>query len=94
MHIEVSKVTSKGQITIPKFVREQLDLHEGDKIAFIEDEQGHFVITKSSSDALRNFFMNSSRTMQDSAISEAELLRELEEVRTDMLHERKQHYSS
>jgi len=28
-------ITSKGQVTIPKTVRESLHLHSGDKIAFI-----------------------------------------------------------
>ncbi len=33
-------ITSKGQITIPKNIRDQLNLHAGDKISFIEDEDG------------------------------------------------------
>ncbi|MFT5097912.1 MAG: antitoxin PrlF [Planctomycetaceae bacterium] len=33
-------ITSKGQITIPKYIRDQLGLHAGDKISFIEDEDG------------------------------------------------------
>ncbi|MFT5574180.1 MAG: antitoxin PrlF [Cryomorphaceae bacterium] len=33
-------ITSKGQITIPKDIRNQLDLHAGDKISFIEDADG------------------------------------------------------
>ncbi len=33
-------ITSKGQITIPKNIRDHLDLHAGDKISFIEDEDG------------------------------------------------------
>ena len=33
-------ITSKGQITIPKYIRNQLDLHAGDKISFIEDTDG------------------------------------------------------
>ena len=37
-------VTSKGQITIPKKIRQKLDLHPGDKIAFRENEQGETVI--------------------------------------------------
>ena len=33
-------ITSKGQITIPKDIRLQLGLHAGDKINFIQDEDG------------------------------------------------------
>ena len=33
-------ITSKGQITIPKDIRLQLDLHAGDKISFIQVEDG------------------------------------------------------
>lgn len=29
-----AKVTSKGQVTLPKSVREALDLHEGDEVLF------------------------------------------------------------
>lgn len=29
-----AKVTSKGQVTIPKSVREALELHEGDELLF------------------------------------------------------------
>lgn len=34
----VSTVTSKGQMTIPKEIREYLKLHPGDKIDFIIEE--------------------------------------------------------
>ena len=33
-----AKMTSKGQITIPKIVRERLNLKEGDLVVFYEDE--------------------------------------------------------
>ena len=35
-----SKVTSKGQVTIPKDVRERLGLRPGDEIEFVEDYAG------------------------------------------------------
>lgn len=39
-----AKVTSKGQITIPKKVRERLNIHPGDEVTFKENEQGDTVI--------------------------------------------------
>lgn len=45
--MELAKVTTKGQITIPKAIRELLDLKEGSKIIFIQ--KGKDVIIKNSS---------------------------------------------
>lgn len=36
--MELAKVTSKGQITIPIAIRKMLDLEVGDKMAFFEVE--------------------------------------------------------
>ncbi len=41
----VAKVTSKGQITIPKKVREALDVHPGEDVGF-EEKDGVVVIKK------------------------------------------------
>lgn len=35
-----TRLTSKGQVTIPKDVRELLGLRIGDEIEFVEDERG------------------------------------------------------
>lgn len=40
-----AKLTSKGQITIPKEVREKLGLAPGDRLEFLE-EDGRFVVRK------------------------------------------------
>lgn len=50
--MEVAKVTSKGQITIPIDIRRKLGVKEGDKILFME-EQGRIVMMNSSMEALR-----------------------------------------
>ncbi|MDR1875115.1 MAG: AbrB/MazE/SpoVT family DNA-binding domain-containing protein [Synergistaceae bacterium] len=36
--MDVAKITSKGQITIPADIRRKLSLKEGDKIIFIEQD--------------------------------------------------------
>jgi len=35
--MEVAKITSRGQVTIPIDIRKKLGVKEGDKIIFIED---------------------------------------------------------
>ena len=41
-----STLTSKGQVTIPKKIRETLDLEPGSEIDFAVDERGHIIIRK------------------------------------------------
>lgn len=36
--VESAKITSKGQITIPKKIRDLLDLNDGDYVVFYYDE--------------------------------------------------------
>jgi AbrB family looped-hinge helix DNA binding protein len=38
--MEMAKVTSKGQITIPVSIRRRLSIHEGDKLLFIDRPDG------------------------------------------------------
>ena len=38
--MEMAKVTSKGQITIPVSIRKRLGINEGDKLLFIDSPQG------------------------------------------------------
>ena len=50
--MELAKVTSKGQITIPIEIRKKLGIKNGDKILFVE-ESGRVYMTFTSMDALR-----------------------------------------
>lgn len=49
--MDIKKVTSAGQVTIPKHIREKLDIECGDLVAFIE-ENG-IVRIENVSEALR-----------------------------------------
>ena len=52
-----SAITSKGQITIPKAIRDQLNLTPGDKVKFFIQPDGHLVILpKLPASALRGMF--------------------------------------
>ena len=42
--MEVAKITSKGQITIPISIRRQLELNEGDKVLFIYKPDGVLMV--------------------------------------------------
>lgn len=63
--MELAKVTTKGQITIPKSIRELLDLKEGSKLLFIQ--KGKDII-------IRNSAMLALEEIQESFNGEAERL--------------------
>ena len=64
--MEVAKITSKGQITIPIKIRKKLNLKEGSKIVFLE-KNGRFYIENSE-------IFNVVSRMQDEFKGEAERL--------------------
>ena len=63
--MELAKVTTKGQITIPKSIREMLNLKEGSKIIFIQ--KGKDII-------IQNSAMIALEKIQDEFNGEAERL--------------------
>lgn len=46
-----STVTSKGQTTIPKEIRDRLNLHPGDRVEFVIEEDGRVVVLPATVDA-------------------------------------------
>ena len=63
--LDVSKVTAKGQVTIPVEMRRQLGIREGDKVVFISN--GRNII-------IANAAMAAFNDLQDAFAGEAERL--------------------
>ena len=51
--MEVAKITSRGQVTIPIDIRKKLGVKEGDKVIFIEYE-GRIVVANAAKIAFAN----------------------------------------
>lgn len=49
--MELAKVTSKGQVTIPAAIRKMLGIREGDKLLFVEEGE-KVVLMNASTNAL------------------------------------------
>jgi AbrB family looped-hinge helix DNA binding protein len=63
--MELAKITSKGQITLPIDIRRKLNLHDGGKVAFVE-QGGTFMLVNPASLAIAE--------LQDAFEGEAERL--------------------
>lgn len=44
--IKVVKIYGKGRIQVPSEVRKMLELRDGDRVCFMEDEGGQIVLVK------------------------------------------------
>lgn len=53
--MSIATVTSKGQITLPKMIREHLDICQGDQVEFIVDERGEVRVHRLGGSASRLF---------------------------------------
>ena len=51
--MELAKITSKGQITLPIAIRRMLKLNDGDKVAFVEKD-GQYVLVNPTALAFEN----------------------------------------
>ena len=51
--LDMAKVTSKGQITMPASVRGAIGVHEGDKILFVQEDDGRVSLYGSNMQVLR-----------------------------------------
>jgi AbrB family looped-hinge helix DNA binding protein len=52
--MNLAKVSANGQVTVPVEIRRKLNLKEGDKIIFLERNDGEVVINNASATAIIN----------------------------------------
>jgi antitoxin PrlF len=66
-------VTSKGQLTLPKEIRERLGLHKGDRVEFRADRTGRVWVEPATQDlmALRGLFGPVDRARSQDELDEA-----------------------
>ena len=68
--MNTATVSSRGQITIPKRFREEMDLHQGDKVVVME-EDGNLILRKVTLDDIREKAMEDYR--KGNTLSEEEV---------------------
>lgn len=75
--MNLAKISTNGQITIPAEIRKKLSLKSGDKILFLQKANGEIVIQNSSRLAIGK----AQKEMTDVMISEEDILNEVLNVR-------------
>jgi antitoxin PrlF len=81
--MELAKITSKGQITIPVQIRKKLKLKEGDKVFFYE-ENGKVIFQNESQVAFATFQKEMAGEAKKSGFkSEEDVIDYINEIRND-----------
>lgn len=75
--MNLAKVSSNGQITVPVDIRRKLNIKEGDKILFLEKPNGEIVLQNSSVIAIQQ----AQGKLDDIQLSEDEILQEVMDIR-------------
>jgi len=74
LEVSIGSVTSKGQITIPKEIREALGLMEGDKVIFILE--GERVVVRKVSGEKLSEILNRQKPWPESSMAFQKRVRE------------------
>jgi len=75
--MNLAKVSSNGQITVPVEIRRKLNIKEGDKIIFLENANGDIILQNSSRVAIRE----AQAALQDIKVSEEDILQDIMKIR-------------
>jgi AbrB family looped-hinge helix DNA binding protein len=89
MEMELAKLTSKGQITVPVAIRKKLRLKEGDKVAFLSGDDG-ILIANASIMALERVQRSFEGVAEQVGLeTEQDVVSMVKEVRAEMNRERR-----
>ncbi len=86
--MDTARVTTKGQITIPQRVREQMGIHTGDVLAFVGQEDGTVVVQKLRLPDAGDVQARFAPTSIAENLAEEDVVRWVKEVRTQQFTER------
>ena len=81
--MELAKITTKGQITLPISIRRELNLKEGDKVAFIEKDGNYILVNPISLaiDELRKSFNGEAKKL--GLKTEEDVVKMIKEIRKE-----------
>jgi antitoxin PrlF len=86
--MDVAKISSKGQITIPIEIRRKLGLKEGDKVVFVE-QNNNVILLNSNKLAFEEFQKDMAGEAEKAGIkSEQDVVNAVKEVRKQIWEER------
>ncbi len=82
--MEIAKISSKGQVTIPVEIRKKLNLKEGDKVLFIEEE-GKIILLNASYVSIKEIQEAMKNAAESSGLDTEEKIEDfIEKVREDL----------
>lgn len=79
------RVQERGQVTIPKEIRDRLDLKKGDLVTFVETEEG--VIIKPAEIVVSTALDEIGEALKERGLSLDELIKRGREIREDLIKE-------
>lgn len=78
MYAGVSRVTSRGQVTLPQTMREEEGITEGSEVIFFKTEQGIVILTNKELDSMFGLFSEKGRKL---GLTREKLAEEVKELR-------------
>ncbi len=85
MPTPVVRVQEKGQVTIPREIREKLDLKKGDLVTFVETDEG--VVIKPVEVVVSDTLDEIGRALKEKGISLEKLMKRGREIRGELIEE-------